>query len=58
VRLAAQKRAGIEPSGLGAMGLKPAYFMRGTPGEDTGPTNTEAVAMGGRVPSRGVLSRI
>jgi len=33
-------------------------FMHGTPGEDTGPTNTEAGAMVGRVPSRGTLSRI
>jgi len=35
-----------------------AYFMHGTPGEDTGPTNTEAVEIVGRVPSRGALSRI
>jgi len=32
--------------------------MHGTPGEDTGPTNTEAGAIVGRVPSRGILSRI
>jgi len=32
--------------------------MHGTPGEDTAPTNTEAGAIVGRVPSRGTLSRI
>jgi len=32
--------------------------MHGTPGEDTGPTITEAGAIVGRVPSRGTLSRI
>jgi len=32
--------------------------MQGTPGEGTGPTNKEAGAIVGRVPSRGSLSRI
>jgi len=42
----------------GDEGNQAAYFMHGTPGEDTGPTNTEAGAIVGRVPSRGVMSRI
>jgi len=39
-------------------GNQAACFMHGTPGDDTGPTNTEAGAIVGRVPSRGTRSRI
>jgi len=38
--------------------LQPACCMLGTPGEHTGPTIIEAGAIVGRVPSRGVLSRV